>query len=50
MGSQIQCNAKQYPEIRAALTSNAKDWGNVDNPFHRELERLDALFVWKQGV
>jgi predicted phage terminase large subunit-like protein len=49
-GSQIQCNAKQYPAIRAALIRAAEMWkGSKDEVCAslalREIERLDRLFV-----
>ena len=51
-GSQIQCNAKQYPAIRAALTSAEKIVGCDDQVSlllaASELQRLDQLFDWKQ--
>jgi predicted phage terminase large subunit-like protein len=53
MGSQIQCNAKQYPAIRAALTSAMKKWqGSQDELFASalsEIERLDLLFLANAG-
>jgi predicted phage terminase large subunit-like protein len=49
-GSQIQCNAKQYPAIRAALTDVAeKKTDSQDETLPRlaiqERERLDLLFM-----
>lgn len=49
-GSQIQCNAKQYPEIRAALADALEKWqGSHDELFVSlalsEIERLDLLFL-----
>ncbi|HET8888402.1 MAG TPA: phage terminase large subunit [Candidatus Angelobacter sp.] len=49
-GSQIQCNAKQYPAIRAALTSVAeKKTDSQDETLPllaiQERERLDLLFM-----
>jgi predicted phage terminase large subunit-like protein len=49
-GCQIQCNAKQYPEIRAALARAAEMWnGSQDQVQSRlalkEIERLDLVFV-----
>src|SRR6478609_370877 len=49
-GSQIQCNAKQYPAIRAALTSvaeNKTDSQDETLPLLaiQERERLDLLFM-----
>ncbi len=48
-GSQIQCNAKQYPEIRQALTQAAETWQSENDNVRaalalRELVRLDAVF------
>jgi predicted phage terminase large subunit-like protein len=48
-GSQIQCNAKQYPEIRQALTQAAETWGSENDEAraalaHLEIARLDAVF------
>jgi hypothetical protein len=53
-GSQIQCNAKQYPAIRAALTSAMKKWQySQDELFEslalNEIERLDLLFLNSAG-
>jgi len=49
-GNQIQCNVKQYPAIRAALTVVAErkaDWQNETLSLLaiRERERLDLLFM-----
>jgi hypothetical protein len=49
-GSQIQCNAKQYPEIRQALVGAAeRKIDSQDEAFPllalSEIERLDLLFV-----
>lgn len=49
-GSQIQCNAKQYPEIRTALTHAAARWTGLQDEAcallaRNEIERLDILFV-----
>jgi predicted phage terminase large subunit-like protein len=49
-GSQIQCNFKQYPEIRAALTEAVARWRGSENEpnalwAHSEIERLDLLFL-----
>jgi predicted phage terminase large subunit-like protein len=49
-GSQIQCNAKQYPEIRAVLITAAKAKNDPQNEVlsllaMSEIERLDLLFV-----
>lgn len=48
-GSQIQCNFKQYPEIRAALTEAVARWSGSENEpnalwARKEIERLDLLF------
>jgi hypothetical protein len=53
-GSQIQCNAKQYPAIRAALTSAMKRWQDSQNELFaslalNEIERLDLLFLANAG-
>lgn len=50
-GSQIQCNAKQYPAIRAALiaTTNMLLDDQVSSASaENELRRLDELFGWEQ--
>jgi hypothetical protein len=50
-GSQIQCHEKQYPAIRAVLSSAAEkvDEGNISAQLARsEIERLDQAFNWKQ--
>jgi predicted phage terminase large subunit-like protein len=49
-GSQIHCNAKQYPAIRAALTGAAEKKTdlqdeNLPRLAIRERERLDVLFI-----
>jgi predicted phage terminase large subunit-like protein len=49
-GSHIQCNFKQYPEIRAALTEAAARWSGSENEpnalwARSEIERLDLLFL-----
>jgi predicted phage terminase large subunit-like protein len=49
-GSQIQCNFKQYPEIRAALTAAVARWSRSENEpnalwARSEIERLDLLFL-----
>jgi len=49
-GSQIHCNSKQYPEIRAALTEAVSRWSESENNAHAfwarsEIERLDLLFL-----
>jgi predicted phage terminase large subunit-like protein len=46
-GSHIQCNAKQYPEIRAALINAAKSDDTPAGLARDELERLDELFRWQ---
>jgi hypothetical protein len=48
-GNQIQCNANQYPEIRAALVEAVSSPENIQNEslsFHvnGEIKRLDLLF------
>src|SRR5579864_1059481 len=47
-GSQIQCNAKQYPAIRVALTDAGQMWSGSDGQIslqaQNEIERLDRLF------
>jgi len=53
-GSQIQCNAKQYPAIRAVLTDAAEIKTDMqDNALPRlalsEIERLDRLFLNSAG-
>jgi len=50
-GSQIQCNAKQYPAIRKVLASAAEESADTELPAslaRNELERLDQFFQWKQ--
>jgi hypothetical protein len=49
-GSQIHCNIKQYPKVRAALTDAAMRWRGFENEPHAlwartEIERLDLLFL-----
>jgi predicted phage terminase large subunit-like protein len=49
-GSQIHCNIKQYPKVRAALTDAAMRWSGFENEPHAlwartEIERLDLLFL-----
>ncbi|HET9164976.1 MAG TPA: phage terminase large subunit, partial [Candidatus Angelobacter sp.] len=49
-GSQIHCNSKQYPEIRAALKEAVSRWSGSENDAHAlwarsEIERLDLLFL-----
>jgi predicted phage terminase large subunit-like protein len=49
-GSQIQCNVKQYPAVRAALTAAIKKWQGSQNELFAslalsEIERLDLLFL-----
>ncbi|HLZ93658.1 MAG TPA: phage terminase large subunit, partial [Candidatus Acidoferrum sp.] len=53
-GSQIQCNAKQYPAIRAALTAAAESKNGPQDEILqllaiRERERLDLLFLNSAG-
>jgi hypothetical protein len=48
-GSQIHCNARQYPEIRAALSRAVKIPENFQDEIQtllisKEIERLDLLF------
>jgi predicted phage terminase large subunit-like protein len=48
-GTHIQCNIKQYPEIRDALARAAKNWTAIGNQIRSglalsEIERLDQLF------
>ncbi|MGC2697745.1 MAG: phage terminase large subunit [Candidatus Angelobacter sp.] len=50
-GSQIQCNAKQYPEIRAVLDQAAKTRSTSENEASaqlasNEIQRLDEVFNW----
>ena len=58
-GSQIQCNVKQYPEIRAALVNAANNISNINHPSDshdqpssvladKELRRLDLLFGYQE--
>ena len=55
-GSQIQCNAKQYPAVRAALNAVAfnsafNSAGEPSAPAllaQNEINRLDQMFNWKQ--
>jgi predicted phage terminase large subunit-like protein len=49
-GSQIQCNAKQYPAIRGALIGAAKKWQDLQDELSvslalSEIKRLDLLFL-----
>lgn len=49
-GSQIQCNAKQYPAIRAALITASETKGGpqeavLASSAMSEIERLDLLFA-----
>ncbi len=49
-GSHIQCNFKQYPEIRAALLDAVARWNGSENEpnalwARSEIERLDLLFL-----
>jgi predicted phage terminase large subunit-like protein len=49
-GGRIQCNAKQYPEVRAALTSAAEMLDETLTPdlsARNEIDRLDRLFDWR---
>jgi predicted phage terminase large subunit-like protein len=53
-GSQIQCNAKHYPEIRAALARAAETKTDPQSEMLsllalKEIERLDLLFVNSTG-
>jgi predicted phage terminase large subunit-like protein len=48
-GSQIQCNVKQYPEVRTVLAGASERWSgseNEPNAFwaRSEIQRLDLLF------
>ena len=48
-GNRIQCNAKQYPEVRAALASAAEMFDETLTPAlsaRNEIDRLDRLFDW----
>ncbi|HEX4605333.1 MAG TPA: phage terminase large subunit, partial [Candidatus Angelobacter sp.] len=52
-GSQIQCNAKQYPKVRAALDHAARSWNGPNDEtrlmlVRDEIQRLDHIFAWKQ--
>jgi predicted phage terminase large subunit-like protein len=52
-GSQIHCNAKQYPEVRVALDRGAQKWNGPGDEACRmlalnEIQRLDLEFDWKQ--
>jgi predicted phage terminase large subunit-like protein len=52
-GSQIQCNARQYPEVRDALDRAAQNWHGADDEARlmlalNEIQRLDQAFAWKQ--
>jgi predicted phage terminase large subunit-like protein len=54
-GSHIQCNAKQYPEIRGALNEAVARWSGSENEppavwARKEIERLDLLFSNRQLV
>ena len=54
-GNQIQCNFKQYPEIRAALNEAAARLSGSENKpnalwARSEIERLDLLFSNRQSV
>ncbi len=49
-GSQIQCNFKQYPTVRAALLDAVARWSECENEpnalwARSEIERLDLLFL-----
>jgi predicted phage terminase large subunit-like protein len=53
-GSQIQCNAKQYPEIRQALAQAAKTWRRENDQARAaqaevEIARLDVVFRVQLG-
>jgi predicted phage terminase large subunit-like protein len=48
-GNQIQCNIKQYPQIRAALVDAVERWSGSENEpkvlwARSEIQRLDLLF------
>lgn len=52
-GSQIHCNLKQYPAVRAALDRAARNWTETANELHlmlalNEIQRLDQAFSWKE--
>jgi predicted phage terminase large subunit-like protein len=49
-GSRIQCNARQYPEVRAALTALLEESAEQPTPTllaENEIQRLDQTFNWK---
>ena len=52
-GSQIQCNAKQYPEIRQALTQAVETWRSENDAraalAEVEIARLDVVFRAQLG-
>jgi predicted phage terminase large subunit-like protein len=53
-GSQIQCNAKQYPAIRGALIGAIKKWQALQDELSAslalsEINRLDLLFLANAG-
>ena len=53
-GSQIQCNAKQYPAIRGALIGAIKKWQDLHDELSAslalsEIKRLDLLFLPNAG-
>jgi hypothetical protein len=48
-GSQIQCNVKQYPEVRTVLATASERWNGSENEpkvlwARSEIQRLDLLF------
>jgi predicted phage terminase large subunit-like protein len=48
-GNQIQCNIKQYPEVRAVLVDAVARWNGFENELkvlwaRSEIQRLDLLF------
>ncbi|HEY2497240.1 MAG TPA: phage terminase large subunit [Candidatus Angelobacter sp.] len=54
-GTHIQCNIKQYPEIRDALDRAAKSWIGSEDEARlalalSEIERLDQLFDWTPQI
>jgi hypothetical protein len=53
-GSQIQCNAKQYPAVRGALMGATKKWQDLQDELSvslalSEIKRLDLLFLANPG-
>lgn len=49
-GSQIQCNARQYPQVRAALSSTVERLGEDSDAAllaREEMDRLDRIFNWQ---